>query len=47
MEFVMGLASNVIVMHQGSRLASGPPARIRANPDVLEAYLGGHAGEPG
>jgi ABC-type branched-subunit amino acid transport system ATPase component len=47
MEFVMGLASNVIVMHQGTRLAAGPPAQIRANPGVLEAYLGGHAGEPG
>jgi ABC-type branched-subunit amino acid transport system ATPase component len=47
MEFVMGLASNVIVMHQGARLASGPPAEVRANPDVLEAYLGGHAEESG
>jgi ABC-type branched-subunit amino acid transport system ATPase component len=47
MEFVMGLASNVIVMHQGARLASGPPAQVRANPDVLEAYLGGHAEESG
>jgi ABC-type branched-subunit amino acid transport system ATPase component len=42
MEFVMGLASNVVVMHQGARLASGPPAQVRANPDVLDAYLGGH-----
>jgi ABC-type branched-subunit amino acid transport system ATPase component len=42
MEFVMGLADNVVVMHQGGRLASGQPAQVRANPDVLEAYLGGH-----
>jgi ABC-type branched-subunit amino acid transport system ATPase component len=42
MEFVMGLADNVVVMYQGARLASGPPAQVRANPDVLEAYLGGH-----
>jgi ABC-type branched-subunit amino acid transport system ATPase component len=41
MEFVMGLAGNVVVMHQGTRLASGPPTQVRANPDVLEAYLGG------
>jgi ABC-type branched-subunit amino acid transport system ATPase component len=41
MEFVMGLAGNVVVMHQGARLASGPPAQVRANPDVLDAYLGG------
>jgi ABC-type branched-subunit amino acid transport system ATPase component len=47
MEFVMGLAGNVVVMHQGARLASGPPAQVRANPDVLDAYLGGHAEGPG
>ena len=40
-EFVMGLAGNVVVMHQGARLASGPPAEVRANPGVLDAYLGG------
>lgn len=47
MEFLMGLAGNVIVMHQGALLASGPPAHVRANPDVLEAYLGGHVGRAG
>jgi ABC-type branched-subunit amino acid transport system ATPase component len=47
MEFVMGLAGNVVVMHQGARLASGPPAQVRANPKVLDAYLGGHTEEPG
>ena len=47
MEFVMGLAANVIVMHQGTRLAAGSPAQIRADPGVLDAYLGGHVGEPG
>lgn len=45
MEFVMGLAGNVVVMHQGARLASGPPAHVRANPEVLDAYLGGHTEE--
>ena len=47
MEFVMGLADHVVVMHQGAQLASGQPAQVRANPDVLEAYLGGHIGETG
>ena len=47
MEFVMGLAGNVVVMHQGARLASGPPAEVRANPGVLDAYLGGHTEGPG
>jgi neutral amino acid transport system ATP-binding protein len=47
MEFVMGLASNVIVMHQGALLASGPPAQVRASPEVLEAYLGPNRGRAG
>lgn len=47
MEFLMGLASNVVVMHQGSCLASGPPDQVRSNPDVLAAYLGGDGKEPG
>jgi ABC-type branched-subunit amino acid transport system ATPase component len=40
MEFVMGLCDQVMVMHRGSRLAEGAPAAVRANPAVLEAYLG-------
>jgi neutral amino acid transport system ATP-binding protein len=43
MEFVMGLCHHVHVMHQGRNLASGQPAEVRANPDVLEAYLGADA----
>ncbi len=40
MEFVMGLCSKVMVMHRGARIAEGPPNEVRANPAVLEAYLG-------
>lgn len=40
MEFVMGLCDRVLVMHQGSALTAGSPDEVRANPDVLEAYLG-------
>jgi ABC-type branched-subunit amino acid transport system ATPase component len=40
MEFVMGLCDRVNVMHQGCALATGGPEEVRANPDVLEAYLG-------
>ena len=41
MEFVMSLCDSVTVMHQGSNLVTGTPAEVRANPLVLDAYLGG------
>lgn len=40
MEFVMGLCDKVMVMHRGTRLTEGTPAEVRADPAVLEAYLG-------
>jgi neutral amino acid transport system ATP-binding protein len=40
MEFVMGLCDQVSVMHNGSALREGRPAEVRADPAVLEAYLG-------
>jgi ABC-type branched-subunit amino acid transport system ATPase component len=40
MEFVMNLCDKVMVMHRGTRIAEGTPAEVRANPAVLEAYLG-------
>lgn len=41
MQLVMRYCDHVIVMHQGRVLAEGTPAEIRANADVIEAYLGG------
>jgi branched-chain amino acid transport system ATP-binding protein len=40
MEFVMSLCTRVIVMAQGKVLAEGSPDAVRANPAVIEAYLG-------
>ena len=40
MEFVMGLCHEVTVLDSGTVVASGPPEVIRADPRVLDAYLG-------
>lgn len=40
MEFVMSLCQKVMVMHRGTKIAEGAPTEVRANPAVLEAYLG-------
>jgi iron complex transport system ATP-binding protein len=41
MDFVMGLVDRVVVMEFGRRIAEGPPQDVRADPRVLESYLGG------
>jgi branched-chain amino acid transport system ATP-binding protein len=43
MEFVMSLCARITVLSQGTTLVSGTPAEVRANPAVLDAYLGGEA----
>ena len=40
MEFVMSLCSRVMVLAEGKVLAEGFPVEVRANPAVIEAYLG-------
>ncbi len=40
MDFVMDLCHRILVMVEGKVLAVGTPAEIRANKQVLDAYLG-------
>jgi ABC-type branched-subunit amino acid transport system ATPase component len=40
MEFVMGLCHSIAVLDYGTVVAAGPPAEIRNDPRVLDAYLG-------
>ncbi len=40
MRMVMDLADEVVVLEYGSVLAEGEPGAVRANPEVIRAYLG-------
>jgi branched-chain amino acid transport system ATP-binding protein len=40
MDAVFDNADRVLVLHQGSVIASGPPEAVRTNPQVRAAYLG-------
>jgi branched-chain amino acid transport system ATP-binding protein len=40
MKMVMGVSDRIVCLNHGRVIASGPPAEIQRNPEVVRAYLG-------
>ena len=46
MSLVMGISDHIVVLDAGKSLAQGPPEKVRNDPTVIGAYLGGGHFDP-